>query len=172
MFTLNWKAVCCWNSSMALVYKTVLFETVMLSFGIFNNSHKSNTSLKRVRSCTLDCWHSWHIHWPVFDWRLQLVIRCAQSVSAIYRDTLKTALKQRHEFKGCLTQVCSLRTCTIMCVFGWMLTKGRTCRCSQAVALYVAEAWLKWSWRKSTVSFLINVCGYTVDVIVKKKGAL
>lgn len=83
MFTLNWKAVCClfttWNSSMALVYKTVLFETMMLSFGIFNNSHISDTSLKRVRSCALDCWHSWHIHWPVFDWRLQLVVRCAQN---------------------------------------------------------------------------------------------
>lgn len=121
MFTLNWKAVCClfttWGSSMTLIYKSVLFETMMLSFGIFNNRHKSGTSLKRIRSCALDCWHGWHIHWPVFDWRLQLVIRWTQSIPAIYRDLLKkTALKQLHEFKEGLAQVFSLRMCTIVCL--------------------------------------------------------
>lgn len=66
----------------------------------FHNRHKSGTLLKYTRSCALDCWHNWHIQWPVFDLRLLLVIKWTQSVQAIYRDTLKTALKQLHEFKG------------------------------------------------------------------------
>lgn len=77
-----------------------VIETMMLSFGIFNNHHKSGTLLKYTRSCALDCWHNWHIQWPVFDLRLLLVIKWTRSVQAIYRDMLKTALKQLQEFKG------------------------------------------------------------------------